>query len=91
MLLQQGLPQGKYFHFSNELSSFLIKLTLNELWAARNLGTFESKRPPVQTIISKIKARIRIVFGRLIISLLAPTSLSRGRIAMFSVPTKTKR
>ena len=59
ILLQQGLPQGRHFHFSNELSSFLIKLTLNELWAARNLGTFESKRPPVQTIISKIKARIR--------------------------------
>ena len=59
ILLQQGLPQGKNFHFSNELSSFLIKLTLNELWAARNLGTFESKRPSVQTIISKIKARIR--------------------------------
>ena len=59
ILLRQGLPHGKKFHLSNELSSFLIKLTLNELWAARNLGTFESKRPSVQTIISKIKARIR--------------------------------
>ena len=59
ILLRQGLPQGKHFHYSNKLSSFLIKLTLNELWAARNLGTFESKRPSVQTIIAKIKARIR--------------------------------
>ena len=59
ILLQQGLPQGKHFHFSNELSSFLIKLTLNELWAAGNLGTFESKQPSVQTIISKIKTCIR--------------------------------
>ena len=59
ILLRHGLPQGKQNHFSNELSSFLIKLTLNELWAARNLDTFESKRPSVQTIISKLKARIR--------------------------------
>ena len=58
ILLQQVLRQGKHFHFSNELSSFLIKLTLNKLWTARNLGTFVSKRPPVQTIISKIKAHI---------------------------------
>ena len=59
ILLQQGLPNGKQFHLSNELSSFLIKLTLNELWAARNLDTFESKRPSIQAIISKIKTRIR--------------------------------
>ena len=59
ILLCHGLPSGKQFHLSNELSSFLIKLTLNELWAARNLGTFESKRPSPQAIISKIKARIR--------------------------------
>ena len=45
ILLRHGLPRGKHFHFSNELCSFLIKLTLNELWAARNLGTLESKRP----------------------------------------------
>ena len=59
ILLRHGLPRGKQFHYSNELCSFLIKLTLNELWAARNLGTFESKRPTFHTIISKIKARIR--------------------------------
>ena len=59
ILLQQGLPQAKQFSLSNELSSFLIKITLNELWAARNLDTFESKRPTVRTIIAKIKARIR--------------------------------
>ena len=59
ILLQQGLPQGKQFFISNELSSFILKLTLNELWAARNLDTFESKRPAVRTIIAKIKARIR--------------------------------
>ena len=59
ILLRHGLPQGKNFHFSNKLTSFLLKLTLNELWATRNLDTFESKRPSVQTIISKIKARIR--------------------------------
>ena len=59
ILLRHGLPQGKHHLFSNELSSFLIKITLNELWAARNLDTFESKRPSVHTIISKIKGRIR--------------------------------
>ena len=58
ILFCEGFPQGKHFHYSNELSSFLIKLKLNELSAARNLGTFESKRPPVQTIISTIKTRI---------------------------------
>jgi len=31
ILLRHGLPRGKQVHFSNELSSFLIKLTLNEL------------------------------------------------------------
>lgn len=45
-------------YYSKELSSFHIKLTFNDLRAARNLGTFESKRPTVQTIISKIKTRI---------------------------------
>jgi len=59
VLLQQGLPQVQQFFLSNALSSFLIKLTLNELWAARNLDTFESKRPSVRTIIAQIKARIR--------------------------------
>ena len=58
ILLQQGLPKGKQFHLSNELSSFLIKLTLNEMWAARNFHNFESKRPSVQTIVSKIKTHI---------------------------------
>ena len=58
ILLHHGLPCGKSFYFSNELSSFLIKLTLNELWAAQNLDVFESKRPSVQTIISTIKTHI---------------------------------
>ena len=58
ILLRQGLLRSNQSYFFNELSSFLIKLTLNELWAARNLDTFESKRPSVQTIIFKIKARI---------------------------------
>lgn len=59
ILLRQGLPQGSSWAHSNAITSFLIKLTLNELWAARNLDTFESKRPSAQTIISKIKTRIR--------------------------------
>ena len=58
ILLQQGLPQGKQFFLSNKLGSFLIKITLNELWAARNLDTFKSKWPSVRTIIAKIKAHM---------------------------------
>ena len=50
--------QRQTIYLSNEFSSFLIKLTLNELWVAWNLDTFESKRPSVQAIISKIKTRI---------------------------------
>ena len=67
ILLHCGLPRCKQFQFSNELCSFPIKLTLNELWAAQNLGTFESKQPTFQNIISKIKAcirhRIRVAFN----------------------------
>ena len=59
LLFRQGLPSGNTYLPSNRISSFLIKLTLNELWAARNLGTFESKRPTALSIISKIKTRIR--------------------------------
>ena len=59
IFLRHGLPQGNRFSRSNEVCSFLIKLTLNELWAARNLGTFESKRPTVSVIVSKIMARMR--------------------------------
>ena len=90
ILLRQGLPQGKQFHFSIELTSFLIRLTLNELWAAWNLVTVKSKGPSVQTIISKIKACIcqRILAAHHIFP--GPSFLSRGRITTFSVLTKTK-
>ena len=59
ILFRHELPRGKQFSKPNELCSVLIKITLNELWAARNLGTFESKRSTVSSIIAKIKARIR--------------------------------
>ena len=59
ILLRDGLP-GDRHAINNQLISFLIKITLNELWAARNLFTFEKKRLPTTAIIDKIKARIRL-------------------------------
>ena len=59
ILFRHGLPSGTRFAMANELCTVLIKITLNELWAARNLGTFESRRPAVASIINIIKARIR--------------------------------
>ena len=58
ILFRHGLPSCKRFATANELCSVLIKITLNKLWAARNLGTFESRRPVIVSIINIIKARI---------------------------------
>ena len=54
-----GLPGGKHNASANKLTAFLCKLALNEVWSARNLATFESKRLSGDTIIAKIKSRIR--------------------------------
>ena len=59
ILLRDGLPGGRQT-LSNLITSFLIKLALNELWAARNLFTFEGKRLRAPSIIAKIKPRIRL-------------------------------
>ena len=91
VLLQQGLPNSKQFHLSNELSSFLIKLTLNELWAARNLDTCESTQPLVQAIISKIKNVSATAYRQHTIYLWAPISSNHGPIITFCVPTRTRR
>ena len=51
-LFCHGLPGGKHNVSAN-------KLALNEVWSARNLATFESKCLRGDTIIAKIKSRIR--------------------------------
>ena len=53
ILLHHGLPGG--LRLSNQITSFLIKITLNELWSACNLFTFEGKRLAAPAIIAKIK------------------------------------
>ena len=59
ILLCHGLPRGKQHRQPNRIAAFLIKLTLNELWAARNQYTFENTRPTSQGVINKIKSRAR--------------------------------
>ena len=59
ILLCHGLPRGKQNRQPNRIAAFLIKLTLNELWAARNQYTFENTRPTSQGVINKIRSRVR--------------------------------
>ena len=58
VLFKQGLPAGARASRSNELTRVLINITLNALWAARNLRTFESIPTDAQTIIQQIKYKI---------------------------------
>ena len=59
VLFKHGLPSGNQHVKSNAIASFLFNVTLNEIWSARNLHTFEGKPFCAQAVISKIKSRIR--------------------------------
>ena len=54
-----GLPQDDQSSKANSISRFLFNITLNEIWAARNLRTFEQKGTSAQAVINKIKTRVR--------------------------------
>ena len=59
VLFRHGLPSGAQHARSNTLVIFLFNLTLNELWSARNLSTFEGKASSAHAVICKIKHRVR--------------------------------
>ena len=59
VFFKYGLPQDGRTSPANALSCVLFNLTLNELWAARNLRTFEHKVTPARSVINKIKCRVR--------------------------------
>ena len=57
ILFKHGLPPGD--KRSIALVHVIINVTLNEIWAARNLATFENKQQPASATIRKIKHRLR--------------------------------
>ena len=59
VLLKHGLPTGAQHARSNAVTRFLINIALNEIWAARNLHTFEGKPSTASLVINKIKYRVR--------------------------------
>lgn len=59
VIFKHGLPSGSQHTHSKALSSFLFNLTLNELWAARNLYTFEGRASSAQNVVNRIKHGVR--------------------------------
>ena len=59
VLIKHSLPAGSWYLHSNALTRFLINLTLNELWAARNRHTFEGQLSTPHGVIATIKQRVR--------------------------------
>lgn len=59
VLFRHGLPRGKQFHKPNALASVIIKITLNEWWAARNRATFEGKLVSAENVLRAIEGRLR--------------------------------
>ena len=59
VLLKHGLPTGAQHARSNAVTRFLINIALNEIWATRNLHTFEGKPSTAFPVINKIKYRVR--------------------------------
>ena len=53
-----GLSQDGQSFKANLISRFFFNVTLNEIWAVRNLRTFDQKVTSAQTIINKIKTRV---------------------------------
>ena len=41
------------------LAHVIINITLNEIWSARNVATFDKKQQPVAVTVRKIKHRLR--------------------------------
>ena len=57
ILFKHGLPTGD--KHSIALVHVIINVTLNEIWAARNLATFENLQQPASATIRKVKHRLR--------------------------------
>ena len=53
-----GLPQDRQSSKANLVSRFLFNITLNEIWAAWNLRTFDQKVTSAQADVNKIKTRV---------------------------------
>ena len=62
VFFKHDIPSGDQHSRSNDLTRFILYITLNELWAARNLHTFEGTPSTAVSVINKIKCRIRAVF-----------------------------
>ena len=85
-LFQCGLPTGQQHFSSNALARYIIKLTLNELWAARNVFTFENKPLTAPNIIAKVKSRIRFRLQSASTTRVAPSLSNSGRLRTFYAP-----
>ena len=57
ILFKHGLPTGD--KRSIALVHVIINVTLNEIWAAKNLATFENTQQPASATIRKVKHRLR--------------------------------
>ena len=57
ILFKHGLPSSD--KRSIALAHVIINITLNEIWSARNLATFDKKQQPVAATVRKIKQRLR--------------------------------
>ena len=57
ILFKHGLPTGN--KHSIVLVHVIINVTLNEIWAARNLATFENSQQPASATICKVKHLLR--------------------------------
>ena len=58
VFFEHGLPRDGQSSKANLISRFLFNITLNEIWAARNLRTFEQKVTSAQAFINKTKSRV---------------------------------
>lgn len=56
-MFKHGLPTGD--KHSIALVHVIINVTLNEIWAARNLATFENLQQLASATIRKVKHRLR--------------------------------
>ena len=57
ILFKHGFPSSD--KRSIALAHVIINITLNEIWSARNLATFDKKQQPVAATVRKIKHRLR--------------------------------
>ena len=83
VLFKHGLPSGNQHVKSNAIASFLFNVTLNEIWSARNLHTFEGKPFCAQAVISKSSLVSGTAYARHTISTSLKVLSKSGAIKMF--------